>query len=63
MFSGCWVGKTKCVFRTLGREGQMGFQDVGQGRSNGFSGCWVGKTKCVFRMLGREGQMGFQDVG
>ena len=41
----------------------MGFQDVGQGRSNGFSGCWVGKTKCVFRMLGREGQMDFQDVG
>ena len=41
----------------------MGFQDVGQGRSNGFSGCWVGKTKWVFRMFGREGQMGFQDVG
>ena len=29
MFSGCWVGKTKCVFRMFGREGQMGFQDVG----------------------------------
>ena len=29
MFSGCWVGKVKCVFRTLGREGQMDFQDVG----------------------------------
>ena len=29
MFSGRLVGKTKCVFRMLGREGQMGFQDVG----------------------------------
>ena len=29
MFSGCLVGKVKWVFRMLGREGQMGFQDVG----------------------------------
>ena len=52
MFSGCLVGKTKCVFMMFGREDQMGFQDV-----------WVGKVKWVFRMLGTEGQMGFQDVG
>ena len=29
MFLGRWVGKVKWVFRMLGREGQMGFQDVG----------------------------------
>ena len=29
MFSGCLVGKVKWVFRMLGREDQMGFQDVG----------------------------------
>ena len=29
MFSGCLVGKVKWVFRMLGREDQMCFQDVG----------------------------------